>query len=1017
MKTQKLPLALAACAVLFAPAALAQEILENAFVTVNVSATSGDTFIGTTGGVDGDPLAGADNNKRLVFGSGNTADVIVNVDGQRTDLASVVPDSVSNDGSAITITWRVGDIAVTRSWRITTSTTGNPDLVRMATTLQNAGAAQHTVGLFVGVDTMIGDNDGAPLFTNAGIIESEVLFEGADVPSSWQAFESGDVANPGLTAQGVLSGGDATRPDRFLLGNWPNGVGQTYDYLGDGSTIASFNDTAVSMWWDDRLLSPGGAVNLVTYYGVGSGTTVAGDLALNLTAPAILTVDGSGQLTPNPFDVNLVIANNHAFTATDVSAQLTLPAGLTLVSGPQVAAAGDIAPGATALVTWQVEATPPAPGTGGAADPNDLSEGSAAALAVLALLNDPATDTARLDNDAALPSDAAANLIAHRNGLDGAFGTGDDDPYDTIAEVDGVSRVGPATLTTLANFAISAGYATAGGGNAIYTFGVDVTASNDNQVYSAVRDVEVPPLPVQGLEGLDVVIHTTDPSDFETVEMIVSVNDASTGAFVDNLDGSHFTVTEDGVPMENCTVNLISEGSSTARADIVFIFDVTGSMLDEIEDLKTNILAFATDLEGSNVDYNLGLVTFSEQVTGVFGMTQDASEFRAWVQSIVTDNGALENPLDAVVEALSLNMRANSDRVFILVTDETFNVVANDLGQASAAVVSNNVRVHAATLPELNVDYDPLVTGSGGRFFDITGTFASVLDDLRTDLVNRYQIRCDSPRPVRDNTTRTVNVEVDAGGGLGGEDSDTYFIAGGALRFDPTFSVADVGSTFTVNVVAESVSNLQNAHIVIDLDPSYLELVSATPGELLARDASTGAVPAPAMLFGVGHDPANGRLEIDIARQSNEGTDGTGVLLTLELRLTAATPDDLDANGAEDPTQADDLVFVVGQTGVYLEDAGNNQVRVTAVSNGDVDGIAPSLLGDFDEDGDIDLVDFNTLVTNWGSTTATLTGPTGGDIGPATGTAPNLVPTPDSLVNYRDLFVFTRMFNWFRFER
>src|SRR5690606_29529455 len=126
--------------------------------------------------------------------------------------------------------------------------------------LRNSGAVSHTVSLFHGIDTMIGDNDGAPLYTSAGIIETETLLSGAQVPSSWQAFEQNDVANPGLTAMGVLSGGDATKPDRFLLGSWPNGVGRVPSYEGNGSAISDHNDTAVSLWWDNRTLVPGGAV-------------------------------------------------------------------------------------------------------------------------------------------------------------------------------------------------------------------------------------------------------------------------------------------------------------------------------------------------------------------------------------------------------------------------------------------------------------------------------------------------------------------------------------------------------------------------------------------------------------------------------------------------------------------------------------------------------------------------------------------------------------------------------------
>jgi len=60
-------------------------------------------------------------------------------------------------------------------------------------------------------------------------------------------------------------------------------------------------------------------------------------------------------------------------------------------------------------------------------------------LAVINFLNDASTDLTRLDIDCALRSDAAANLIAHR----------DANPFHSLDEVDGVSQVGPVTLNVV----------------------------------------------------------------------------------------------------------------------------------------------------------------------------------------------------------------------------------------------------------------------------------------------------------------------------------------------------------------------------------------------------------------------------------------------------------------------------------------------------------------------------------------------------------------------------------------
>lgn len=87
-----------------------------------------------------------------------------------------------------------------------------------------------------------------------------------------------------------------------------------------------------------------------------------------------------------------------------------------------------------------------------------IDEGTREAAGVLLFLNDTGTTQRLLDIDAALDSRAATNLIAHRNGPDGAYGTSDDNPFDTIAEVDAVSQVGDAALRAILDYAGANGW-------------------------------------------------------------------------------------------------------------------------------------------------------------------------------------------------------------------------------------------------------------------------------------------------------------------------------------------------------------------------------------------------------------------------------------------------------------------------------------------------------------------------------------------------------------------------------
>lgn len=86
-----------------------------------------------------------------------------------------------------------------------------------------------------------------------------------------------------------------------------------------------------------------------------------------------------------------------------------------------------------------------------------LKEGSPKALAVLAMVNDPATGSSVLKG-AKVTSKTATAILAHRNGADGETRTGDEDLFDTVAELDAIKGVGPSTLKNLAIQAEKLGY-------------------------------------------------------------------------------------------------------------------------------------------------------------------------------------------------------------------------------------------------------------------------------------------------------------------------------------------------------------------------------------------------------------------------------------------------------------------------------------------------------------------------------------------------------------------------------
>lgn len=96
-----------------------------------------------------------------------------------------------------------------------------------------------------------------------------------------------------------------------------------------------------------------------------------------------------------------------------------------------------------------------------------IDEGSPEALAVLALVNDPAVDVDELDDDAGLNATAAKNIVQRR-------------PYDTLAALDAVPFVGPIALAALLEYAKEKGLLGGGEGNASVIFSPQPAEASHN---------------------------------------------------------------------------------------------------------------------------------------------------------------------------------------------------------------------------------------------------------------------------------------------------------------------------------------------------------------------------------------------------------------------------------------------------------------------------------------------------------------------------------------------------------
>jgi len=239
--------------------------------------------------------------------------------------------------------------------------TGVSDTCFVHYRIDNLDRFPHRVGLRFLLDTFIGENDGVPFLIPGEkqlCSTSRVFGRPEEVPTFLQALEHENLERPGTIAMLQLKlGGSLEPPTRVTLGAWPNPTLASRDPrckqektlwdvpVFDIHTLSPA-DSCVTIYWDEKLMPPGGGREMGFTYGLGSvaGREGKGRLAL--------TVGGSfapgGEMTVTAY------VNNPTKGQT---VKLELPDGFELAGG---AAEQTVPPPGPASrnspVTWKVKA-------------------------------------------------------------------------------------------------------------------------------------------------------------------------------------------------------------------------------------------------------------------------------------------------------------------------------------------------------------------------------------------------------------------------------------------------------------------------------------------------------------------------------------------------------------------------------------------------------------------------------------------------------------------------------------
>lgn len=147
---------------------------------------------------------------------------------------------------------------------------------------------------------------------------------------------------------------------------------------------------------------------------------------------------------------------------------------------------------------------------------------------------------------------------------------------------------------------------------------------------------------------------------------------------IDSFNEDNFEIFDGVVQVQPYMFYNPQERNNITPADIVFVIDVTSSMEENLEQIKTQLITLVDLLDSSYVDSRIGIVLFGDNTyTYNFrNLTTDKAkilaainELAVRVHGITEDSDSVENAFGALSMASGMPFRENARKMFILLTD------------------------------------------------------------------------------------------------------------------------------------------------------------------------------------------------------------------------------------------------------------------------------------------------------------------------------------------------------------
>ena len=163
----------------------------------------------------------------------------------------------------------------------------------------------------------------------------------------------------------------------------------------------------------------------------------------------------------------------------------------------------------------------------------------------------------------------------------------------------------------------------------------------------------------------------------------------------------------------------VAAGEAERAVDLVFLLDISGSMIDNIRAVGRQLQQMVTVFEKEGVDFTLGIVIFRylDSDTIIHPQTRDAEKYKRLLTSHVVAAAGDERAHNAIMKTIRrVNFREDADRRFVLVTDEA-SKGSFTLPEVLAHCFQYNITVDVIGIN--HTTHRALTTKTGGLWFPI----------------------------------------------------------------------------------------------------------------------------------------------------------------------------------------------------------------------------------------------------------------------------------------------------------